>query len=60
MARPISDLTKFILSQPSGTSVAEVIAAADAQGLSASQSNVHRVRANFEIAVDGSVVSKGA
>jgi hypothetical protein len=59
MARPISDLTKFILSQPSGMSVTDVIAAADAQGLSASQSNVHRVRANFEMATDGSVVSKG-
>jgi hypothetical protein len=60
MARPISDLTKFILSRPSGMSVADVIAAAGARGLSASQSNVHRVRASFEMAADGTVVKKGA
>jgi hypothetical protein len=60
MARPISDLTKFILSRPSELSVADVIAAADAQGLSASMSNVHRVRAKFEMRADGSVVSRGA
>ena len=44
MTRPISDLTKFILSLPRSIPPKEVIARAKAKGMSASKSNISRVR----------------
>jgi hypothetical protein len=44
MTRPISKLTKFILSQPTSMPPKEVIARAKARGMSASKSNISRVR----------------
>lgn len=59
MARPISSLTKLILSIPRDTPVADVIAMAKQEGLTTSAGNVHQVRSKYELAEDGSVVKKG-
>lgn len=58
MARPISPLTKFILSLPRETSVGDVIAKAKDKGLKTSAGNVHQVRSKYELQ-GGSVVKKG-
>lgn len=55
MARPISPLTKLILSFPREDPVAEVVGAVAARGLTTSAGNVHHVRAMYEIGADGSV-----
>lgn len=59
MARPISPLTKLILSIPRDTPVADVIAMAKQEGLTTSAGNVHQVRSKYELDADGSVVKKG-
>ena len=60
MARPISDLTKLILSLPRETPVAEVIQHAEKNGMSTSANNVHRVRAKHAVGADGTVAKKGS
>jgi hypothetical protein len=44
MARPQSELTKFLLSLPTSLSTAEVVAKAKQRGMKTSESNVNRVR----------------
>jgi hypothetical protein len=44
MARPQSDLTKFLLSLPTSLSTAEAVAKAKEKGMETSESNVNRVR----------------
>ena len=58
MARPLSDLTKLILSLPRETPVAEVIQHAEKNGMSTSANNVHRVRAKHAAGADGTVGEK--
>lgn len=58
MARPISALTRFILSVPRETPVAEVIAAAAKNGLTTGAGNVHLVRGKYELGPDGTVVRR--
>ena len=60
MARPISDLTKLILSLPRDTPVAEVIRHAEKNGMSTSANNVHRVRAKHALGADGTVAKKAS
>lgn len=60
MARPISDLTKLILSLPREAPVAEVIQHAEKNGMSTSANNVHRVRAKHAASADGTVGKKGS
>ena len=44
MARPLSELTKLILSLPSDMRVADVVAKANEKGMTTSKGNVHQVR----------------
>jgi len=58
MARPISPLTKLILSFSRETPVAEVVDTVAASGLTTSAGNVHQVRAKYEISPEGSVIKR--
>lgn len=59
MARPISPLTHFILSQPRTAAVSDVIAAAKRAGHVTSAGNIHQVRAKYDLDEEGNVVKKG-
>lgn len=60
MARPISPLTHFILSQPRTARVSDVIAAARREGMTTSAGNIHQVRAKYELDAEGNVVKRSA